>query len=108
MVLPLVQISTVEALARAGPPAKPAAKAGTEEVLVFWKKTVLPSKLPMKALRSLSPSMSAKTGAAKEPTSLIPKGLIDEAAVMSAESSFSRVVSAPCVLLKSAIGKKRS
>ena len=62
----------------------------------------------MKASRSPSPSMSAKTGAAKESTSLIPKGLIDEASGMSAELSISRVVSAPCVLLKSATGRKRS
>ena len=52
--------------------------------------------------------MSAKTGAALLPTSLIPKGLIDGAAGMPAELSISRVVSAPGVPLKSAAGRKRS
>ena len=87
VVLPLVETSMVEALvealARADLPAKPAAKAGAEEVPVLWKKTVLPQRSPMKASRSPSPSMSAKTGAAARPTLLIPKGLAVESSVKS-------------------------
>ena len=80
---------SMSAKARAAPPnptplrpnglaVEPPEKSGVVSVPVFWKKIVLPFKLPMNASKSLSPSISINLGAELAPTLVSPYGLVVE------------------------------